>query len=512
MFPALPKYSILIALLNVYTVQPAETPVEEISDMDKLNDFELKLLKDFVRRRGKGSVSRLPLKDIFDENEENSQSNFLSNDRVSIGGQMFVGNTANIDRLRISKNNSSEHIKFYPMKINESKNEPNFEQLAELLKKLAGRRKNKPQQAIDVNTTGTLNHWNGFNSSTENTTSTHSIITVINSRPLQSTSKMVSIGTLRTSKSESTHGDSSIEDDRNRYLSKSTPSRSKNASSSDDDIAWLSSTNRNEEWENKMRELTRQLSVFLSSIKRQNEADRSLHFGHYEATSKDVLKQWTPAIVHIIRQGSAVQYGDNEYQFIASIVLVQDESTNILIDTGLGTDTNGRTHMHQTLSNLNVKPSDVHYVVSTHGHPSHSGNTNDFPDSFHYAGNYVYHRNRFNFSQLLEDTTESLTSNVYLLKARGHSSDDISVIVRNADTLGTVAISGDIFIRKEDLTYPLMWRPLSTNETQQAESRRRLLCLADYIVPGHGHMFAVTESIKNECGCATDFKDMALIK
>ncbi|VDM36772.1 unnamed protein product [Toxocara canis] len=299
MFPALPKYSILIALLNVYTVQPGETPVEEISDMDKLNDFELKLLKDFVRRRGKGSVSRLPLKDIFDENEENSQSNFLSNDRVSIGGQ-----------------------------------------------------------------------------------------------------------------------------------------------------------------------------------------------------------------------GSAVEYGDNEYEFIASIVLVQDESTNILIDTGLGTDTNGRTHMHQSnsLSNLNVKPSDVHYVVSTHGHPSHSGNTNDFPDSFHYAGNYVYHRNRFNFSQLLEDTTESLTSNVYLLKARGHSSDDISVIVRNADTLGTVAISGDIFIRKEDLTYPLMWRPLSTNETQQAESRRRLLCLADYIVPGHGHMFAVTESIKNECGCATDFKDMALIK
>lgn len=60
---------------------------------------------------------------------------------------------------------------------------------------------------------------------------------------------------------------------------------------------------------------------------------------------------------------------------------------------------------------------------------------------------------------------------------------------------------GDVFIRKEDMKYPMMWKPLAANETQQAESRRRLICLADHIIPGHGPLFRVTNSMKRRLNC-----------
>lgn len=56
-------------------------------------------------------------------------------------------------------------------------------------------------------------------------------------------------------------------------------------------------------------------------------------------------------------------------------------------------------------------------------------------------------------------------------------------------------------MRKEDVTYPMMWKPLSNNVTEQTESRRKLLCLANSIVPGHGPMFTVTEEMRIKAGC-----------
>uniref|UniRef100_A0A915A8Q5 Metallo-beta-lactamase domain-containing protein 1 n=1 Tax=Parascaris univalens TaxID=6257 RepID=A0A915A8Q5_PARUN len=294
---------------------------------------------------------------------------------------------------------------------------------------------------------------------------------------------------------------SNVDAARNRNITRWTQSAEKNAAS-DNDIGWLSSNKRDAEWEMKMRELTRQLSIFLSSMKRQQEIDESRTKSASEANDANNAFMPPPlATVRIIREGSVTQLDENEYQLTASIVLISDNGTNVLVDTGLGTNSSGRIDMLRTLSNLSIRPIDVHYVVTTHGHPDHSGNTNDFPDAFHYAGNYVYRRTRFNFSLLFEDDAESITSNIYLLKTHGHSSDDISVIVNNAATLGTVAISGDIFIREEDLTNPMIWTSMSANETQQRESRRRLLCTADYIVPGHGQIFAVTETIRRQHSC-----------
>lgn len=51
---------------------------------------------------------------------------------------------------------------------------------------------------------------------------------------------------------------------------------------------------------------------------------------------------------HSTLQGSVAQLGDNEYHLIASIVLISDNGTNIVVDTGLGTNSTGRADMLQS--------------------------------------------------------------------------------------------------------------------------------------------------------------------
>uniref|UniRef100_A0A0R3RJP1 Metallo-beta-lactamase domain-containing protein 1 n=1 Tax=Elaeophora elaphi TaxID=1147741 RepID=A0A0R3RJP1_9BILA len=208
-------------------------------------------------------------------------------------------------------------------------------------------------------------------------------------------------------------------------------------------------------------------------------------------------------MIYIIREGSVAHNNENDYEFVSSITLVIDGSERILVDTGLSTDINGRTWIMQRLSELGAPPPSINHVITTHGHPDHSGNTNYFPDASHYAGRFMHIGS--NFSRIFQDDIEKLTKNVYLLKTPGHTSDDISVFINNTSFFGTVVISGDIFIRKEDMKDSTMWKQLAANETQQEESRRRLLCLADCIVPGHGPLFRITSNMKRELNCLSSY-------
>ena len=94
---------------------------------------------------------------------------------------------------------------------------------------------------------------------------------------------------------------------------------------------------------------------------------------------------------------------------------------------------------------------------------------------------------------------------MYLLRTPGHTPEDITVVVDNAEHLGTVAITGDLFFSEQDMREPTLWQNMAWNATQQLHNRRRVACLADYIIPGHGKMFRVTSSVRSyfQCGYKT---------
>ncbi|KAF7629971.1 Lactamase_B domain-containing protein [Meloidogyne graminicola] len=209
------------------------------------------------------------------------------------------------------------------------------------------------------------------------------------------------------------------------------------------------------------------------------------------------------ANIYIIREGLARQ-SELGYSFIASITLIKDEEKIILLDTGMATDINGNTDLIENLEKLGIAPPAVNIVITTHGHvifttfispttlnnrkADHSGNNNLFPDAIHYQGLIVHYRTKFNFTGLFEKNFISLTKNVLLIKTPGHTSEDISVIVKNTEQYGTIIIAGDIFISVDDINSPIMWKPLAFDEIEQEKNRQLIICCADYIIPGHGKM------------------------
>lgn len=60
-------------------------------------------------------------------------------------------------------------------------------------------------------------------------------------------------------------------------------------------------------------------------------------------------------------------------------------------------------------------------------------------------------------------------------------------------------LSGDLFERKEDIDNEYMWLCAGSEDMNlQKENRLKIINLADWIVPGHGEIFKVTEQIKTD--------------
>jgi hypothetical protein len=63
---------------------------------------------------------------------------------------------------------------------------------------------------------------------------------------------------------------------------------------------------------------------------------------------------------------------------------------------------------------------------------------------------------------------------------------------------GTIGIVGDLFIFANDEG---VWQSGSQDQAAQLQNRNKVICLTDYIIPGHGQMFAVTPEMKQNAGC-----------
>jgi len=58
--------------------------------------------------------------------------------------------------------------------------------------------------------------------------------------------------------------------------------------------------------------------------------------------------------------------------------------------------------------------------------------------------------------------------------------------------------TGDLFEKEEDILTPYIWKSLGIPELLKTQSvtRSRIINLADFIVPGHGPMFHVTDTMR----------------
>lgn len=146
-----------------------------------------------------------------------------------------------------------------------------------------------------------------------------------------------------------------------------------------------------------------------------------------------------------------------------------------------------------------VMPENVDYLVCTHGHSDHCGNMNLFLNATHFLGSCVSHRHLYYYHDFEKNPYE-LDNNVEVMFTPGHTSTCVSLIVKNANPdNSTIAIVGDLFEKEEDIFDESCWTDAGTeNEVLQRKNRLKIAEMADFIIPGHGPKFRVTDEMREK--------------
>ena len=178
-------------------------------------------------------------------------------------------------------------------------------------------------------------------------------------------------------------------------------------------------------------------------------------------------------------------------------VLIRNAIHNVVIDSMTPWDTQ---KIKDSLKMYNLGPDQIDFVVSTHGHSDHVGNNNLFLNATHVVGFSVskgdeYYLHPFDKGVPFLIGEKNSADKIEIIPTPGHTMDSVSLVVNTKDNK-TVVIAGDLFEKEADLKNHQVWIDAGSEDKHLQEFHRiRMLDIADYIIPGHGPMFKVTDDI-----------------
>ena len=193
--------------------------------------------------------------------------------------------------------------------------------------------------------------------------------------------------------------------------------------------------------------------------------------------------------VRVLIEGYAKKI-TNGWLASSTVTLVKSNGKNIIIDPGCN-----REKLLGVLAKEGLTTAAIHYVILTHNHTDHTLLAGIFENAktlnsyeIYYNDNQVAHNNAVPGADL------------QLISTPGHTEDHISVFVKTRD--GVYVIAGDLFwwmndeeqkvdVEKDDQAHP-------SNKKQLIESRKKILDIADYIIPGHGKFLKL--KVNQLCG------------
>ncbi|NWW29223.1 MBLC1 protein, partial [Falcunculus frontatus] len=192
--------------------------------------------------------------------------------------------------------------------------------------------------------------------------------------------------------------------------------------------------------------------------------------------------------IHVLRPGFTRPNPDGSVRADGSVTLISGGPLTILVDTG------GpwlRPRLPELLATQGIAPLAITHVVVTHGHSDHVGNINLFPRATVLVGFDLSEGEGLYLPHGLADGVPMVLHPGYLevTPTPGHTRAHVS-LVATGTALGTVVVAGDVFERRGDEEE---WEALSEDPVEQRRSRRRLVAVADVIVPGHGEPFRVVK-------------------
>ena len=180
----------------------------------------------------------------------------------------------------------------------------------------------------------------------------------------------------------------------------------------------------------------------------------------------------------VIGYTSADHPGSGPERTCPTITLVQDEGLNMVVDPGVMKSPD---QLISVLGEAGLRPEDINMVGLTHSHIDHYRHLGLFPLArvVEYYGIWD--------NDTVEDRPENLSPSVKIIETPGHSREGITFLV--GTELGTFAVCGDVFW-KENLPAK---DPYADDLPALARSRKLVIDMADWIIPGHGDMYRVNK-------------------
>ncbi len=193
------------------------------------------------------------------------------------------------------------------------------------------------------------------------------------------------------------------------------------------------------------------------------------------------------AEVKVLIEGYAREQDGSEFAS-STTTLIHEKGITIIVDPGMN-----RKMLLDALQKEGLPMSDVNFVVLTHYHLDHSLLAGIFENARIIDSSEIY-----SWDGKIESHGGKVPgTGIRIIKTPGHDMFHCSVLAENKK-LGKVAIIGDVLWwhdeeEQKTNTESLMKHedPYVKDREQLAESRKRVLKFADYIIPGHGKMFKV---------------------
>jgi glyoxylase-like metal-dependent hydrolase (beta-lactamase superfamily II) len=159
-----------------------------------------------------------------------------------------------------------------------------------------------------------------------------------------------------------------------------------------------------------------------------------------------------------------------------TMTLIKDKDIVMVVDPGVMED---QQILIDALNKEGLKINDVNFVCLTHSHIDHYRNTGMFPQATILEFYGLWHEDT------VDDWEEQFTDDIKIIKTPGHDRTGITLLVKTSS--GDIAICGDVFWKENFPTED----PYANNKEELEESRKKLLEIADYIIPGHAGMYKV---------------------
>lgn len=191
-------------------------------------------------------------------------------------------------------------------------------------------------------------------------------------------------------------------------------------------------------------------------------------------------------IIKVLIEGYAKKL-DNGFVASSTTCLINSGDKKIITDPGCN-----REKLLKALRNENLSINDINFVFLSHCHPDHTLLAGIFEKAriITFDSNLIYDNDL-----LTEFDKNVLGKDIEIIETPGHVLEHLSLLVDTEK--GKIAIAGDVIwwfddeaqvfdINQEDHS-----QAKGMDKKTLIESRKKLLKISNYIIPGHGKMFKV---------------------